>query len=129
MQHPFVQFLIDRDLVSPAAAQQLLGRGCLVREPIGMIALSHGLLQATQIDAILDWQRNCSERFGEIAVSLGFLTAAQVDLLVKIQEFRAACAITEALALSDVLGYEDSVRYLGAFLAGDAEVVAMMATK
>lgn len=126
MQHPFIQFLIERDLVPPNASKHLSGMRSLVREPLGMIAVGHGLLQAPEIDVILDRQSQCSERFGEIAVEMGFLQPAQVQTLIKIQELRAAVAICEALALAGVLSYEKAVRYLGAWLAGDAEVMAMI---
>ena len=126
MSHPFVEFLIERDLV-PAAVGQQLGEKCrLVREPIGMIAVAHGLIQASEIDVILDRQRACKQRFGEIAVQLGILTRQQVEALVKIQEFRTSAGIAEALALAGVLACEDAVQYLGAFLVRDREVEAMM---
>src|SRR5512133_2110359 len=108
MQHPFVEYLATRDLVTEVEVRQLEGTIRLAREPIGMIAVSHGLLSASQIDKILDKQRHSKDRFGEIAVELGFLTPEQVQTLVKIQELRTACAITEALALGGMLRYEDA---------------------
>jgi hypothetical protein len=117
---------MDRDLVPSNASKHLSGMQSPVREPIGMIALGHGLLQPEQIDVILDRQQHCSERFGEIAIELGFLKPKQVETLVKIQEFRAAVAICEALALANVLRYEEAFRYLGVWLAGDDEVMAMI---
>jgi hypothetical protein len=124
MEHPFVKYLSDRDLIPPGASRHLARTPC---EPIGMIAVNHGLLQVPQIDRILDAQRGSQERFGEIAVRMGFLTAKQVDLLVKIQEFRAAVAITEALALAGVLKYEDAVRYLGTYFSQDDEILSVIA--
>ncbi len=126
MHHPFIQFLIDRDLVPPNASKHLTGMRSLVREPIGMIAVGHGLLQAREIDLILDRQRQCSDRFGEIAVEMGFLKPDQVETLIRIQEFRATVAICEALALAGVLTHEKAFRYLGTWLAGDDEVIAMI---
>jgi hypothetical protein len=126
MHHPFVQYLIGRSLISEADARQLGETVRLAREPIGMIAVEHGLLSAPQIDTILDRQRRSKERFGEIAVGLGFLTAEQVGTLVKIQEFRTAGAITEALALGGLMRHEDAVRHLGAFFVKDEEVTEMM---
>ena len=126
MSHPFVEFLIERDLVSQEVGGQLAGQSKSIREPIGMIAVSHGLIQSEQIDVILDRQRECKQRFGEIAVELGFLAHGQVDTLVKIQEFRAAGNIAECLALAGVLSFEDAAQYLGAFLVRDREVEAMI---
>jgi len=125
MQHPFTTFLMDRDLI-PAGAFKQLSASRLTREPIGMIAVGHGLLSAAEIDQILDRQRQTSERFGEIAVEMGAVTADQVDTLVKIQEFRTAVAICEALALAGTLRCEEAFRYLGTYLAGDEEMLAMI---
>ncbi|MBI4581987.1 MAG: hypothetical protein HY718_19975 [Planctomycetes bacterium] len=127
MNHPFVKYLMERDLIPHTTSRHLNGKTCLVREPLGMIAVGHGMLDSSQIDMILDRQRESSERFGEIAISLGFLTPEQVRTLIKIQEFRAASVLAEALALAGVLRYEDAVRYLGAFLAGDEELISMVA--
>jgi hypothetical protein len=130
MHHAFVTYLIEHDLVPPNVSKLLAGRSCLTREPIGMIAVSHGLLQAREIDLILDRQRECKEqRFGEIAVSMGFLSSAQVETLIKIQEFRVAGAVVEALALAGVLSYEDAVRYVGAYFAADEEILSIIANK
>lgn len=126
MQHPFVTFLIDRDLVPPDASKLLSSMRSLVREPIGMIAVGHGLLQADEIDLILDRQRDSTDRFGEIAVEMGFLKPQQVLTLIKIQEYRTAGAICEALALAGILECENAFQYLGMWLAGDDEVTAMM---
>ncbi len=124
--HSFLSYLVDRDLVLASAAEQLGARLHLAREPIGMIAVHHGILSTLQIDTILDTQRTCADRFGEIAVRLGFLSEEQVGTLIKIQEFRTAGAITELLALAGLLRYEDAVRHLGAYLTADDEVAAMM---
>ena len=126
MSHPFVEFLIERDLVPAEVGGQLSGQNKFIREPIGMIAVGHGLIQSEQIDIILDRQRECRQRFGEIAVELGFLSREQVETIVKIQEFRAAANIAECLALGNVLSFEDAAQYLGAFLVRDREVEAMI---
>jgi len=127
MQHPFVAFLIERDLIPPGVGKRLTDKKDFIREPIGMIAVSHGLLRANEIDIVLDRQRECKDRrFGQIAVELEFLTEEQVEILVKIQEFRTSADISEALALAGVLSCEDTARYLGAFLVRDREVAAMM---
>lgn len=127
MQHPFIEFLIERDLIPSNVGKRLLEQRNYIREPIGMIAVSHGLLRPNEIDIVLDRQRKCKDqRFGEIAVELGFLTNKQVEILVKVQEFRTSADISEALALSGVLSYEDAARYLGVFLVRDREMAEMM---
>ena len=126
MVHPYVQFLVERDLIPANVAKRLRENRNFVRQPIGMIAVSHGLLQPNHIDAILDQQRHSDARFGDIAVEMGYLSRDQVNKLVKVQEFRAAADITEALALGGVFSVEDANRCLGSYLVGDREVIAMM---
>lgn len=121
----FAQFLLERDLIPKGVSQRLSERQ-FVREPIGMIAVGHGLLTPMQIDQILDCQRERRDRFGEIAISLGFLTAVQAETLIKIQEFRTSAEIAEALALAQIMSIEEAAQYLGAFLIRDREVMEMV---
>ena len=127
MHQRFIEFLVGRGLISEAAGQQIATTRSYVREPIGMIAVGHGLLRPDQIDLILDRQRDSTLRFGDLAVRLGCLTRDQVDLLLAIQEFRASAAVAEAMALAGVLSWEDAARHLGAFLAHDDETAALLA--
>ena len=129
MQHPFVEFLIEQDLVCASVAKQLTEGKRFIREPIGMIAAGHGLLHPNQIDEILDLQRGCTDRFGEIAVRLGLLTPEEVITLLRIQEFRTAAHIAEALSLAGALSWEDAVKYLGTSLMRDHEVIEMMSNE
>jgi len=125
MPHPFVEFLIEREVVPQNVAKRLIERQ-VIREPIGMIAASHGILNSIQIDLILDRQRGGKDRFGDIAVTLGLLTREQVETLIKIQEFRTSSEIAEALSLGGVLAVEDAARYLGFFLMRDKEMLALI---
>jgi hypothetical protein len=127
MHHPFVQYLIDRDYVPGRIARKLAEKKRYIREPVGMIAVAHGLLHPNQIDEVLDDQRESKRLFGEIAVDRGFLTQQEVDTLIKIQEFRVAADIAESLALAGVMTCEDAVQYLGSYLIRDHEVAAMIA--
>jgi len=129
MQNPFVQFLIDRNLVPENIANRLFNDRQCPREPIGMIAVSHGLLQPNEIDIVLDRQKECGKLFGDTAVELGFLTPKDVETLVKVQEFRVMEEITEALALAGVLSFEDATWNLAYYLIGDREVMEMMSNE
>lgn len=128
MEHPFVTYLVERDLIPSDTIKHLSKSTCMVREPIGMIAVGHGLLIGSQIDHVLDEQRGCTqrgdtERFGEIAIRMGYLTEEHVQTLVRIQEFRTAVAIMEALTLAKVFRYEDAIRYLGCYFTHDDEIL------
>jgi len=127
VRNPFVEFLVERGFLSAEVARWLSGKGKFVREPIGAIAVCHGMLRPDQIDVILDRQGTSGNLFGEIAVEMGFMTKDQIDLLIRVQAFRACADIAETLILGGALSYEDAVQNLGVFLAGDREVVEMMA--
>lgn len=126
MEHPFIQFLLERDIVSESVARRFTENKRYVREPIGMIAVDHGLLDVSQIDEILDRQSETDKRFGEIAVEMGFMSEAQVERLVKIQANRVPADIAEILALAGVITCEDAVQYLGAFFLQDQEMESMV---
>jgi hypothetical protein len=114
--HGFVQFLTEQGVI-PQYLGKHLGERRFVREPIGMIAVGHGILSPDQIDTVLARQRGSGERFGDIAVDLGLLTRQQVDVLIRIQEFRSSAEIIEALSLAGILPIEDGVRQLSAHIA------------
>lgn len=127
MRNPFISYLVDRGFLRPELAIRLDDETLYSREPIGAIAAQHGLLRPDEIDAILNRQRTISDRFGEIAVDMGFLNPGQVENLVKIQSFRACADIAELLVLRQDLTYEDMLNHLGAFLAGEPELAAVLA--
>lgn len=126
MQHPFIEFLLERNLISANVARRLIEEKRYVREPIGTIAVSHGLLRPDQIDVILDHQDDSNKRFGEIAAELGFLTQQQVETLIKIQQARVPTDIAEVLALAGVMSCEDAVRHVAAYFLRDQEVEAIV---
>lgn len=126
MVHPFIEYLVEKQAVPPDRLPRRTGKPGYVREPIGMIAVEHGLLQTTLIEVILDRQRTCNSRFGDIAIELGALTRHQVETLLKTQEFRTSARIAESLALAGILSHEQAVHQLGSFLVRDREVEAMI---
>lgn len=127
MENAFARFLVERDLVPPQVARRLSEGWHSEREPLGMIALAHGLLRPEQIDEILDVQRERPRLFGEIAVELGYLSQDRVNRLLKIQAFRVAVNLGEVLTLSGIISCEDMARYLGAYLLHDRELASILA--
>ncbi len=129
MPQTFIEFLVEKKLVDAQTAAELAGKARLMREPIGMIAVGHGLLAAPEIDEILDRQKVSEERFGEIAVAMGYLTRSQVDTLINVQDLRASVVLAEVLALAQVVSFDEVVRSLGAYLACDAEVASILSCR
>ena len=116
MKVPFVRFLLSRGEISEEMADQI-GRWPLRhREPIGMIAVDHGLIIGQQIDEILDRQRESKLKFGELAVEMGFLTPDKVRTLLHIQHSRMLTGTVEALALAGVVPLMTGVHLLSDFV-------------
>ena len=55
-------------------------------QPIGEIAVQHGLLTTEQVVRVCEEQKDCKVFFGELAKKLGFLTAEQLEFLVQAQQ-------------------------------------------
>lgn len=55
-------------------------------QPIGEIAVQHGLLTTEQVVRVCEEQKNCEVFFGELAKKLGFLTAEQLEFLIQAQQ-------------------------------------------
>ncbi len=116
MQNYFVEFLLSRKRISPSGAERLEKWLRHTPQPIGMIAMSHGLLTGHAIDEILHRQSETGELFGEIAVKMAHLTQAQVDHLLDVQRFRRYTTAVEGLALSGRLPIEEATALFSDFL-------------
>jgi hypothetical protein len=55
-------------------------------QPIGEIAVQHGLLTTEQVVRVCEEQKTCKVFFGELAKKLGFLTTEQLEFLVRAQQ-------------------------------------------
>ena len=95
MRTPFAEFLVQNGLVSADVAQRTSDWCMRTRIPIGLIAVGHGLISGTNIDDVLEHQRDTCVRFGEAAVEMRLLSQRQVDTLLEIQRFREAAEIAE----------------------------------
>jgi hypothetical protein len=115
MRREFADYLLAEGLIDESALQQLADDGWNIRDPIGLLAYSHGLLPADSIEEILTKQQDLDLRFGETAVRLGLLTHQQVEVLLMIQNYRAAMELGEALALIGRIESEEVMRALHKF--------------
>lgn len=124
VQDEFIQYLREKGVLTSDVGPLLEKQQVHVREPIGMIALRHGLIQGWHVDRILQEQRVSKLRFGELAVRLNVLTETQVDALVRIQGFRMINEALEVLVLAGVVGFDKAVEHLVAFLQWRLEAAA-----
>src|SRR6188768_1451570 len=113
MGRSFTEFLGAEGVVSPAQLENVRALTNKVREPIGSIAFSYGLLSGEDVDLILSEQRRERRQFGEIAASMGVLTNAQVAALLRVQHVRGASETAEALVLAGLAPPEAVFAALG----------------
>lgn len=103
MASPFVDHLRSTGLLSQEQAERVQIWASGRHDPIGIIAVEHGLLIGTQIEELLAHQRDGDWLFGELAVKLGYLTRPSLDQLLEIQRQRQWARVAEAVALSGIL--------------------------
>ncbi len=125
MRREFADYLLAKGLIDEAALQRLADEGWNIRDPIGLVAYSHGLLPAESIDDILARQKDLDLRFGETAVRMGLLTSGQVEVLLMIQQYRAAMELAEGLALWGQADYDEVMRALHQFWASKVQPKAV----
>ncbi|MCP4245934.1 MAG: hypothetical protein GY778_02690 [bacterium] len=119
MMTPFADYLTQRGNVPPGTAREMSAWVTRSRTPIGLIAVTHGLLAGAQIDEVLERQRKTCNRFGEVAVQMGLLTKTQVDTLLEIQRFRQSADLAEGLALTGAVPFDKACRALADFLRSE----------
>jgi len=117
MRREFADYLVEKSLIGEEALQRLANQGWNIRDPIGLLAYSHGLLPAESIDEVLTNQRDLDLRFGETAVRMGLLTGNQVEVLLLMQQYRSAMELAEALALWGEVDFDEVMRALHEFWA------------
>jgi hypothetical protein len=112
----FFEYLLTKGVITEDARDLHAGFSPWSREPIGMIAVQHGLIRNNQIDMVLDAQRSSKLRFGDLAVEMNLLSRPQVDRLLKVQSFRIMTDLFEALVLAGLLEYHEALRHLAEFI-------------
>jgi hypothetical protein len=122
MTRDFTEFLGAERVITPQQIEHIRGLVSKVREPIGSIAFSYGLLSGEDVDLILSEQRRAHRQFGEIAMAMGMLTHAQVDSLVRVQHVRSALEVAETLVLAGVAEPGLVFGALGRFLSQNTEI-------
>ena len=78
----FAQFLVDTNVIGAEDALRALDEQRRRTQPIGRLALQHGLLSMKQVFAILAEQPETGLRFGEQAIFMGFLERESMERLL-----------------------------------------------
>ena len=112
----FFDYLLNKGVITEDARDLLGGFSSWAREPIGMIAVQHGLIRNNDIDRVLDAQRSSTLRFGDLAIEMKLLSRPQVDRLLEVQSFRMMTDLFEALVLAGLLEYHEALKHLQQFI-------------
>ncbi len=120
MSNPFVEFLKRRGLLSAEQAERVGVWASGRHDPVGIIAVEHGLILGRQIEEVLGQQRDCDWRFGQVAVEMGHLSKATLDHLLLVQRVRQWERVAEAVVLSGILPSEQVFRAFGDFVLESA---------
>lgn len=126
MSQPFVNHLVKTGILSAQQASRVEAWASGRHDPVGIIAVEHGMIIGRQIDDVLGRQRDWDRRFGQIAVEMGYLSDGQLDSLLTIQEFRDQTRVVEAVILAGLAPSGEILRAYGRFVldheCGDAAV-------
>lgn len=116
MKRMFADYLVRSGRLTPAQREELPNGQWLSREPVGRLALLHGLIQGADIDRILSQQRAQGGFFGEIAVEFGLMTQDQLETLLVAQRYRECLELVEELALLGLLSMSQGLGGLCEFV-------------
>ena len=100
MKRAFLEFLIDRGVISRQDVKELQENFHARSQPIGTIAGRNGLIRQEDIDAILSQQKHRHRPFGEIAIELGIMSYDQVDNILFVQRVERVTAVAERLVIT-----------------------------
>ncbi len=116
MTNPFVDHLRAKGLLTHEQAERVASWASGRHDPIGIIAVEHGLILGRQIEEVLGQQRDCDWRFGQVAVEMGHLTRPCLDHLLQIQRHRQWARVAEAVVLAGILPSDKVFRAYAEFV-------------
>jgi hypothetical protein len=131
MSNPFVQYLRQQGMLTAEQAQRIDAWASGRHDPIGIIAVEHGLILGRQIDEVLGTQRDTDWRFGQVAIELGHLGPRSTAQLLEIQRLRQWSRVAEAVVLAGIRPSDEVFSALARFVlehgTGDASAWAKAA--
>lgn len=92
----FGQFLLNEGILNAEQLNNLLNVSKETRVKLGVLAINSGLMTADHVNRVNTLQGTMDKKFGEIAILEGYLTSPELDLLLSVQE-------SEHLKLSQTL--------------------------
>ena len=86
-------------------------------EPLGRLAMLHGLLSGADVEEILRHRHIDDRLFGQTALRLGMMTQDQLDVLLRGQSIRACLELVEDLALAGALEFKSGLEAITEFVS------------
>ena len=112
----FLHDLLESERVTPAEAERIAAWASKQQDPLGIIAVEHGLIVGRQIEEVLERQRVTGLRFGETGVSMGYLTDTNLSCLLEIQQIRGWNRVLEVVMLSGLLSSSKALMAFSGFI-------------
>jgi hypothetical protein len=116
MSPNFVDHLKKIGILTPQQSARVEVWASGRHDPVGIIAVEHGMIIGRQIDDVLGRQRDWDRRFGEIAVEMGYLNEGQLEKLLEIQRFRDLARVAEAVILAGLAPSGEILRAYARFV-------------
>jgi hypothetical protein len=113
----FAEYLVATGRIERDRLELIPKSEWLYREPIGRLAMLHGLLSGVDVEEVLRQQRYNDQRFGEVAVRMGMITREQLDVLFRGQAIRACLELIEDLALAGALEFNAGLAAVNEFVS------------
>lgn len=119
MKQAFADHLLTTGRISSESLNSMSYAGWLPHEPIGRLAVIHGLLTGNDVDAIMREQKLGRGSFGQIAKHLELLTENQIRFLLIGQAARACLELLEVLVLAETLSMASGLEAMAEFISQD----------
>jgi len=112
----FVQFLVDQGLIASDQCVRIAAWADEHRDPVGLIAVEHGLISGKQIGEMLSGYEGTGMRISDPAKVAGGLTPNRLRILHGIQERRQWSQVVEAILLSGLASESAILRAYADFI-------------
>jgi len=116
MTTAFVQFLVDQGLISADQSAEIVSWADNRKDPVGMIAVEHGLIAGKQVHELLDRLDGVGMRITDPNQVAGGLTQNRLRILHGIQERRQWIQVVEAILLSGLASESAILRAYAEFI-------------
>ena len=110
----FVPYLVEKNIITAAQAQEVLEIQKNTRIRIGVLAEEENLMTASQVNEVNNLQATQNKRFGDIAIEKGYLSKEQLESLLGKQP-REHIILKQILGDKQYLDADEVDKYLRDF--------------